>query len=125
MAGESHVHADQRFRDETALIRLLEHLEHAMEDLGHIDDAGQLAADRVLLNSVAMEMTQAQECARRLSDEYRDAMPQLPWNELRALRNALVHDHDGIDVESLYDTVAIDVPALASELKPVVDAIED
>ncbi|KAB8293634.1 DUF86 domain-containing protein [Bifidobacterium avesanii] len=116
-------HADQRFRDETTLIRLLEHLDHAMEDLGRVPSADALVADRVLLNSVAMEMTQAQECARRLSDAFREEMPRLPWGELRALRNALVHDYDEIDVESLYDTVSGDIPKLAAELRPVVDAI--
>lgn len=125
MGTATAIHGDQRFRDETTLIRLLEHLDHAMEDLTHAHDADHLAADRMLLNSVAMEMTQAQECARRLSDACRDAMPGLPWHELRALRNALIHDYAEIDVEQLYDTVSIDVPKLAEALRPVVADFED
>lgn len=78
----------------------------------------------MLFNSVAMEMTQVRECARLLSDEYRHAMPDLPWNELRALRNVLVHDRDEIDVESLYDTVTTDAPALAEQLRPIVENID-
>ncbi|WP_258175674.1 HepT-like ribonuclease domain-containing protein [Bifidobacterium callitrichos] len=118
-----HRHDDQLFRDQTTLVRLLEHLDHAVEDASATHSPDDLFADRVRFNSVAMEMTQAQECARRLSEDYRRIMPNLPWAELRALRNALVHDYDEIDVESLYDTVTQDVPALATRLRPVVEAI--
>ncbi|WP_240539262.1 HepT-like ribonuclease domain-containing protein [Bifidobacterium sp. SO1] len=118
-----HDHADQTFRDQTTLIRLLEHLDHAIEDAGAATSADELFADRMRFNSVAMEMTQVQECARSLSDGYRETMPDLPWNELRALRNVLVHEYDEIDAESLYDTVTHDAPQLAARLRPAVDAI--
>lgn len=117
-------HRDQMFRDQTTLIRLLEHLDYAIEDVRGAHSPDGLFENRVLFNSVAMEMTRAQECARLLSDECRHAIPDLPWNELRALRNAIVHDYDEIDVESLYDTVTMDAPALAERIRPVIEAIE-
>lgn len=121
--NSTHRHADQLFRDQTNLIRLVEHLEHAIEDIQHVGSAEELATNRILLNSVAMEITQAQECARKLSEEYRNSIPESPWNKLRGLRNALVHDYDEIDVEALYNTVRLDVPKLAGQLRPIVDAI--
>ncbi|MBT1169746.1 HepT-like ribonuclease domain-containing protein [Bifidobacterium sp. SO4] len=118
------IHSDQLFRDQTTLIRLLEHLNHAIEDARGTQSPDDLFADRMRFNSVAMEMTQAQECARRLSGSCRQSMPDLPWAELRALRNVLVHDYDEIDVESLYDTVMHDASELAARLRPIVDAID-
>ncbi|MBW3090265.1 DUF86 domain-containing protein [Bifidobacterium miconisargentati] len=118
------IHSDQLFRDQTTLIRLLEHLDHAIEDAQGAQSPDDLFADRMRFNSVAMEMTQAQECARRLSGSCRQSMPNLPWAELRALRNVLVHDYDEIDVESLYDTVMHDAPELTARLRPIVDAID-
>lgn len=118
-----HIHQDQDFRDETNLIRLLEHLDYAIEDVRTVRSARALENNRVLLNSVAMEMTQVQECARWLSDAFHDARPDLPWKELRALRNVLVHEHDEIDVVALYGTVTVDAPRLAASLRPIVDAI--
>ena len=119
-----HRHHDQVFRDETNLIRLLEHLDYAIEDARAVSSARALESNRILLNSVAMEMTQVQECARRLSDAFHDARPDLPWKELRALRNVLVHEYDEIDVDELYNTVTVDAPRLAASLHPIVDAIE-
>ena len=121
----THRHTDQRFRDETNLIRLVEHLQRAHDDASIAGSAEVLEADYMRFNSVAMDMVQAQESARRLSDEFRETAPQLPWNELRALRNVIVHEYDGIDTFALYESATTDAEALLSKLLPYVDSIED
>ncbi|WP_432624426.1 HepT-like ribonuclease domain-containing protein [Bifidobacterium sp.] len=118
-------HTDQRFRDETNLIRLVEHLQRAHDDASTADSAEKLESDYMRFNSVAMDMAQAQESARRLSDDFRETVPQLPWNELRALRNVIVHEYDGIDAFALYESATSDAEALLAKLRPYVDSIED
>lgn len=58
------VHQDWRYRDFVTLIAMVEHLVHAYGDAQCFDAAEELACDRRSFNSVAMELTQAQECAR-------------------------------------------------------------
>ncbi len=118
-------HIDQRFRDETNLIRLVEHLQRAHDDASAAGSAEKLEADYMRFNSVAMDMVQAQESARRLSDGFRETAPQLPWNELRALRNVIVHEYDGIDAFALYESATSDAETLLAKLRPYVDSIED
>ena len=101
-------HTDQRFRDETNLIRLVEHLQRAHDDASAVGSAEALEEDYMRFNSVAMDVVQAQESARRLSDEFHETVPQLPWNELRALRNIIVHEYDGIDAFALYESATTD-----------------
>ena len=117
-------HTDQRFRDETNLIRLVEHLQRAHDDASTAGSAEKLESDYMRFNSVAMDMAQAQESARRLSDDFRETVPQLPWNELRALRNVIIQG-DGIDAFALYESATSDAEALLAELRPYVDSIED
>lgn len=118
-------HSDQRFRDETNLIRLVEHLQRAHDDASAVGSAEALEEDYMRFNSVAMDMVQAQESARRLSDEFHRAVPQLPWNELRALRNVIVHEYDGIDGIALYESATIDAETLLAKLLPYIATIED
>ena len=118
-------HTDQCFRDETNLIRLVEHLQRAHDDASAVGSAEALEEDYMRFNSVAMDMVQAQESARRLSDEFREKVPQLPWNELRALRNVIVHEYDGVDAFALYESAAIDAEALLAKLRPYIATIED
>lgn len=117
-------HTDQRFRDETTLLRLVEHLGFAVQDAAKAPSAADLEDNRPLLNSVAMELIQAQEAANQLSDAFISEIPDLPWPQLRGLRNIIVHEYDAIDADELYRTVTVDVPHLIELLQPVVDDIE-
>ncbi|MGN0108836.1 MAG: DUF86 domain-containing protein [Bifidobacterium sp.] len=118
-------HTDQRFRDDTNLIRLAEHLARASRDASAVSSVQELETDYMRFNSVAMDMVQAQEAARKLSDGFLEEVPQLPWHELRGLRNAIVHEYDEIDPDALYVTATVDVPRLLAQLQPYLDAIED
>ena len=117
-------HADQRFRDETTLLRLAEHLSFAVQDAAKASSAADLEDNRPLLNSVAMEFIQAQEAANQLSDAFISEIPDLPWPQLRGLRNIIVHEYDAIDADELYRTATVDVPHLIELLQPIVDDIE-
>ena len=46
------IHADQRYRDETNLIRLVEHLERAHRDASAVASAEALEEDYMRFNSV-------------------------------------------------------------------------
>jgi uncharacterized protein with HEPN domain len=56
------------------------------------------------------------EIASRTSDECREALPQLPWHEVRGMRNRLAHDYMGVDVDEVWWTVTIDLPQLERTL---------
>lgn len=119
------IHADQRYRDETNLIRLVEHLERAHRDASAVASAEALEEDYMRFNSVAMDMVQVQESAKKLSDEFRSAVPELPWRELLALRNVIVHQYDEIEPFALYESATRDAAVLLTQLTPYVEAIED
>ena len=117
-------HTDQRFRDETTLLRLVEHLGFAVQDAAKAPSAADLEDNRPLLNSAAMELIQAQEAANQLSDAFISEIPDLPWPQLRGLRNIIVHEYDAIDADELYRTVTVDVPRLIELLQPIISDID-
>jgi len=45
------------------------------------------------------------EASRRLSDETRQTLPEIPWREIIGMRNMLIHDYDDIDMKIVWDTV--------------------
>jgi uncharacterized protein with HEPN domain len=52
------------------------------------------------------------EAAAKLSDGLRAQHPDVPWAEIVAMRNVLVHEYFGVDVEEIWTTVEYDVPGL-------------
>ena len=57
------------------------------------------------------------EAAARVSPEYRDAHPEIPWSEIVGMRNRLVHVYFDIDLEQVWSTVQVDLPSLIPQLR--------
>jgi uncharacterized protein with HEPN domain len=56
------------------------------------------------------------EAARRISQELRDANPQIPWRLIVDQRNVLVHAYDEIEDERIWRLAAQDIPRLIEQL---------
>lgn len=53
------------------------------------------------------------EAASGLSDELISAHPEVPWRQIVAIRNRVVHGYFEVDLDILWDVATIDVPHLA------------
>ena len=43
--------------------------------------------------------------------------PDIPWNEMRGLRNKIVHDYEGVNLTLIWDIVKDDLPELYGQLE--------
>ncbi len=57
------------------------------------------------------------EASNQISEKLRDQHPELPWMEMRAIRNKIVHDYRGIELEIIWDTVQNNLPPLRKQVK--------
>jgi uncharacterized protein with HEPN domain len=57
------------------------------------------------------------EAAGRISDELQEKHPGLPWLEMRAIRNKIVHDYLEINTDIIWDTVHNDLPTLKVQVR--------
>ncbi len=61
------------------------------------------------------------EAANRVSDEFQNSLPDLPWAEMIAMRNRLIHDYANIDNDQVWTTVNRDLPELVRLLEKAVE----
>lgn len=54
------------------------------------------------------------EASNSISDGFQEKHPRLPWMQMRAIRNKIVHDYRGINLQIVWETVQNDLPALKS-----------
>ncbi len=57
------------------------------------------------------------ESSNSISDEFQDKHSHLPWMQMRAIRNKIVHDYRGINLHIIWDTVNNDLPALKIQIE--------
>lgn len=60
------------------------------------------------------------EAARRLSEETRQELSEIPWHQIIGMRNRLIHVYDDVDLAIVWDTVQNDLPPLITQLEKIV-----
>jgi uncharacterized protein with HEPN domain len=61
------------------------------------------------------------ESVRRISEELRGHYPEVPWRDIAAFRNVVVHDYLGIDLDLVWQIVVERVPELELQIKRILD----
>lgn len=60
------------------------------------------------------------EAVKRLSREYRDQHPHIPWKLMAGLRDVLIHGYDIVDLNEVWKTVDGDIP----QVLPLLEALQ-
>ena len=60
------------------------------------------------------------EAVKKLPARIRSKHPQVDWRRIAGLRDILIHEYFGIDVEIIWDILENKLPALEREVKEIV-----
>jgi uncharacterized protein with HEPN domain len=64
------------------------------------------------------------EAVRRLSRDLRDRYPNVPWQDIAGMRDKLVHDYFGVDIETVWLTALEDLPPLKAQVAKILGESE-
>lgn len=56
------------------------------------------------------------EASAHISDEIKEKYPEIPWGEIKGMRNFIIHEYFGVDLESVWKTATIDLPILKIQI---------
>lgn len=71
-----------------------------------------LESDDMLRRALVNAVQEIGEAASRITDGGRARAPTLPWGQIVAMRNVLVHVYWGVDNDQLWNTVTTEVPPM-------------
>ena len=80
--------------------------------------------DQRTIDAVIRNITVIGEAARMIPLDLADHYPEIPWEDMRDMRNVVVHVYFGVNTEILWDTAQNDLPSLSSLLKKILGAEE-
>jgi uncharacterized protein with HEPN domain len=87
-------------------------------------DRRDLDTDRMLVLALVKSIEIIGEAGARVSEEGRAATPDLPWPEIVAMRNRLVHAYFDVNLDIVWETVRKDLPALIIVLQDALNERE-
>jgi uncharacterized protein with HEPN domain len=78
---------------------------------------GDLDGDRVLALALVKLLEIFGEAAARVTAASQQAHPDIPWRDIVAMRNRLIHGYFDVDLDRVWDTVTDDLPPLLVKLE--------
>lgn len=52
------------------------------------------------------------EAVRHIPEKVQQAYPEVPWHQIRGMRNRVTHGYEAVDYELVWSTLCDDIPAL-------------
>ncbi len=92
------------------IISYCHEIEEAIRRFGK--DYTVFTQDSVYRNATALCVMQIGELTTHLTNDFKQTYTGMPWTQIKALRNVVAHSYGKIDVESLWETITIDIPKL-------------
>lgn len=91
-----------------------------------IDDVGnftkdmtfeKFAKDRKTINAIIRSIEVIGEATKKLPTSVKDKHPSIPWKRMAGMRDKMIHEYFGIDVEILWKVVKEDIPSLKTSIQ--------
>ena len=92
------------------IIKYCNEAEQAVSYFGNSLDT--LKTNSVFKNSVAMCILQIGELVGHLSDDFTGKHTDMPWRQIKGMRNRAAHGYEEFDVAILWQTLKEDLPSL-------------
>ena len=79
----------------------------------------ELEADEMRLSAIAYQILIIGEATTRLSSDFRENHPEIPWKGMVGMRNIMAHQYDKIDLDILWNAVSKGIPDILRKIEPL------
>jgi uncharacterized protein with HEPN domain len=93
------------------------YLRHILDAIQKIERYAAVGHDEFVAESLRHDAAIRQieiigEAAKRLSAQVLSRRPEIPWRQVSGMRDVLIHNYMGVDLERVWNVIRADLPLL-------------
>ena len=73
-------------------------------------------ADDKTIDAVVRNLEIIGEAVRQLPEDFKGSHAGLPWSQMSGLRNRIIHDYFGLDLEIIWQVITVHLPHLKTQI---------
>ena len=113
-------------RDINIIKRIIEYSNEINETVKYFgDDINNFNINNIYRNAVSMCILQIGELTGLLSEEFKNNHRNIPWRNIKGMRNIMAHKYGNIDKTVVWEAVKYDIPSLRSNCIKIIDSINE
>ena len=89
-------------------------IEEFTKDVSKVDFFSE--ENKMMRSAVIREFEVIGEATGKLSEKLKKDNPSVPWRDIQDMRNKLIHEYFGVDVEIVWKTIQDNIPELKRAL---------
>jgi uncharacterized protein with HEPN domain len=100
-------------------------LQHIRDEVNYIlNTSNNLSFDdfsnnQTLIRAFSRSLEIIGEASKKIPKSFKSKHPDIPWRQIAGMRDKLIHDYFGIDLEIVWDVVQNRLPELNDQLKVI------
>ncbi|RMF57484.1 MAG: DUF86 domain-containing protein [Calditrichaeota bacterium] len=106
------------------------YLHHILDAIDRIENylrdrsREEFERETLLQDAVIRQLEIIGEATRHRTEELREQYPEIPWQDMVGMRNKLIHDYLGVDVELVWVTATEDLPDLREQIEIILNTLD-
>ncbi len=103
----------------------LAYVEHILDCIRKIKEFSEgisfreFSSNELIQDAIIRNIEIIGEASKKISSDTKQIYFEIPWKEISGMRDKLIHDYLGVDVEVVWRTIKEDIPILESQIREI------
>jgi len=102
-------------KNQKILLKIIKYINSILKYTNNVNYA-EFRNNSMMVEACVFNLSQIGELVNKLDKVFISNHPEVPWFKIKGLRNRIVHDYEGVNLNLIWDIIDIDLKVLKEQL---------